>query len=212
MNGLPLGDEERAKMVRTMIEQQASDEEIVTKVGMSLKDIRQFREEHRAATRLTSIGVNPEETNMSGRTLRAFGKAKVMQLDDDTYRNVAELTKDAGLKANEVNALTTSLAEAGSEEMRRERLARERQAREPQITARQHGQESVSRTRQLRTRLEFLLKHPLTAFVERNPESIEEYLELLTRAQDVLREIQALHGGRPVMPAPLGHEVPPATH
>jgi hypothetical protein len=204
MNGLALSYEERRKMVATMIEQNAADEDIMGKVGMCIKDIRELRDEHAAARRLAQLGINPNELDLSDRTLRAFGKAKVMKLDDNSYRNVAQLTNEAGLKANEVKALATSLGEAGSEEMRRERLARERQAREPQITARKQGQTSANLSNKLRHRLGFLLEHPLTAFVERNPERIDDHLELLDKAQDALRDIRALHAGTQpdLQPAP----------
>jgi hypothetical protein len=90
--------------------------------------------------------------------------------------------------------------------MRQERLARERQAREPQITARAHGQETPGLARQLRGRLKFLTEHPLTAFVENNPDLREEHLELLAQAQEALRAIIALHDPQEAMSAALGQQ------
>ena len=179
------------------------DQEISTKVGVSIKDVRELRDQHRAAQRLKGLGVDPDE--LSSRTLRAFGKQKVHSLDDPSYQGVAELTRDAGMKANEVKALAATLAESGSDEMRRERLARERQAREPQITALQQGQTIGMYARRLHQALQFLLKHPIEAFIERNPEKIEDYVEAIEAAQRRLREVVALQtSGTPVMPPPLG--------
>jgi len=208
MNGLPLGDEERRKMVLTMVDQNASDAEISTTVGLSLKDIRELRDQHRASKRLTQVGIDPAD--FADRTLRAFGKNKVHELDDSAYRGVAELTKDSGMKANEVKALAASLAEAGTEEMRRERLARERTAREPQISALRRGQTLGSHARRLAQSLQFLLEHPIQSFVEHNPEKREDYLELLGAAETRLREVVALHNGGTIMPPPLGNEARPS--
>lgn len=205
MNGLPLFDEERSKMVTTMVAMGASDQEISTKVGVSVKDVRELRDQHRASQRLKALGIDP--SGFSARTLRAFGQQKVHKLDDTAYQGVAELTRDAGMKANEVKALAGSLAESGSEEMRRERLARERQAREPQITALRQGHTIGMHARQLHKSLQFLLQHPISAFIERNPEKVEDYLEVLEAAQARLREVAALQAsGEPIMPPPLGDE------
>lgn len=209
MNGLPLFDEERSKMVTTMVAMGASDQEISTKVGVSIKDVRELRDQYRASQRLKELGVDP--SGFSPRTLRAFGKQKVHSLDDASYQGVAELTRDAGMKANEVKALASSLGESGSNEMRRERLARERQAREPQITALQQGQTIGMFARRLHQSLQFLLQHPIEAFIERNPEKIDDYLEAIEAAQNRLREIAALQtSGAPIMPPPLGDEARPS--
>jgi hypothetical protein len=203
MNGLPLFDEERSKMVINMVAMGSSDQEISTKVGVSIKDVRELRDQHKAAQRLKGLGVDPKE--FSPRTLRAFGKQKVHSLDDSSYQGVAQLTRDAGMKANEIKALAASLAESGSDEMKRERLARERQAREPQITALQQGQTIGMFSRRLYSSLQHLLQHPIEAFIERNPEKVEDYIEALEAAQVRLREVVALQSsGKPIMPHPLG--------
>lgn len=203
MNGLPLFDEERARMVVTMVTMGASDQEISTKVGISVKDVRELRDQHRAAQRIKSLGIDPDK--FSATTLRAFGKQKVHSLDDPSYHGVAELTLDAGMKANEVKALAASLGESGSDELRRERLARERQAREPQITALSTGKTIGMYARRLHKELSHLLQHPISAFIERNPEKTEDYLEVLEAAQGRLRELVALQtSDTPIMPPPLG--------
>jgi hypothetical protein len=109
------------------------------------------------------------------------------------------------MKANEVKALATSLTESGSDEMRRDRLARERQAREEQITALKQGHTIGMHARALYKSLQFLLEKPISTFIERNPEKIDEYLEVLEAAQGRLREVVALQtSSEPIMPPPLG--------
>jgi hypothetical protein len=199
MNGLPLGDEERKKMVMTMLDQDAPDEEIVTKVGMALRDVGELREQHRAMARLKQIGIDPVTTDLSERTLRAFGKPKVMRLDDESYRGLADLCQDADLKANEVKQLAGSIDALKSAELRRDSLARERQAREPEISAKKSGQQLKNLVAHLRGKLQFLLDNPVSAFVERNPERVDEYLQLLGNAEQRIGEIRAAH-----ISAPLG--------
>jgi hypothetical protein len=189
MNGLPLGPEEREKMVMTMLDRDAPDEEIVNKVGMSLKEVSELRDQHRAASRLKSVGIDSE--HFDDRALRAFGKAKVMRLNDESYRGLADLAKDAGLKANELKAVAGSIDSLKSAELQRDALARERQSREADITARRAGQEQPNLAYQLRGKLKFLLDHPIAAFVERNPERVVEYVELIGKAIDVLEQIRS---------------------
>ena len=182
MNGLPLDDTERRKMVVTMIEQDSPDEEIVTKVGMSQKDISDIRSAHRGKTRLVQVGIDPDKSKIQDRALRAFGTTKVMKLDDESFRDIASLAVDAGLKANEIKGLAATVGDAGSMDMRREQIERERQAREEQIASRKQGVNGASLARQLRSRLGFLMEHPLAAFIEHNSELVDEHLELIERS------------------------------
>ena len=200
MNGLPLNEEERIKMVGTMMRQGLSDEEIRGKVGIKAETIAKIRRQFLATSRLQQVGLDANTLGFSERTLEAFGRPKALQLDDASFRGVAELSREADLRANEIKALVTSLIEAGSDELRRDRLARERQAREPQITARAHGQAVPNLAGRLRGALKMLPANPTAAFIEHNREVVDEYLELIARAIDILREIQATHP-RPVAPA-----------
>jgi hypothetical protein len=204
MNGLALNDEERKKMVITMLEQDGPDEDIVTKVGMSLHDVGELRDEHRAKSKLKLIGLDPDSAELPERVLRAFGKPKVHRLDDESYRGVAQLAIDAGLGANEVKQLATNLDATKSAETKRDTLARERQAREPAIAAKQQGQVLKNLVVSLKGRLKFLLDNPISAFVERNPDRVDDYLELLANAEHRIAEIRAEHIGAAIMPAPLG--------
>jgi hypothetical protein len=204
MNGMALDDEERRKMVMTMIDQEFPDEEIVNKVGIALRDVIELREQHRAMARLKNLGFNLETTPFPERTLRALGKAKVMNLDDESYRGVVDLGLDADLKANEIKQLATGLGAMKSADLQREALARERQAREPEITARRSGQDLRNLVAHLRGKLKFLLDNPVSSFIERNPDRAEEYLQLLAEAEHRIAEIRAAHSGQPILHGPLG--------
>jgi hypothetical protein len=191
MNGLPLDLEEREKMVATMIAQGAPDEEIVSQVGLPLNKIIALRDRYKAAVRLERLGF--ESDSIPDGLLRTFGSGGTMKLDDDAYKGVIGIVQDAGIdKTNDVKALAASLNEIGTSEGRRERLARERVAREPEIAARASGQVVTALAGQLRGRLKFIVNNPAAAFVERNPEKIEEHVALIESAQQVLTQILAL--------------------
>jgi hypothetical protein len=199
MNGLPLDDDERLNMAENMIRQQASDEEIMTKVGMPASKVALLRDQHRAIERLKHLDIDPAP--LSAGTLRALGKPTAMRLDDESYIGVAQLAVDANLKGGPVKALAASINEAATPATRRERLARERQALEPVITARQHGQSNQSLTASLSKVLIKLLDKPITVFIESNPEKIVEYTQLLGRGIERLTEIHALQQqGQPAAP------------
>jgi hypothetical protein len=189
MNGLPLDDGERRKMAYTMIEEGAPDEDIVGKVGLTLASVRGLREKHKASQRLQQVGIDPK--GPISEILRAFGKSNPQALDDTSFRDVAQLAVDAGLKANEVNSLATSLAQTGSPELRQERLTRERQSRETQISARRTGQANPQLANQLRKKLQILFEHPLTVFLEHDPEKIQEHVEILAKAEEILGNVRA---------------------
>lgn len=200
MNGLPLDDDERRMYAYGMMKEHASDEEIVTRVGLSLSKIRELREQYKGSQRLLELGVDLHE-QPTGSVLRAFGKAKMDGLDEEGVRGIYQLSTDAGMKATEISALATSLQEAGSDEMRRERIARERQAREEQITTNQTGQRTVNLAGKLQSRLAILDEHPLNVFMERNEERVDEYVQDLIRHRDQLTDLIALHQGtQPGMP------------
>lgn len=196
MNGLPLDDVERKKMARTMIEMGSSDDEVVGRVGLNLSVVRELREKHKARLRLRSLGVEVDTGHIS-EVLRAFGKPTSQGLDDTTFSDLAKLATDAGLRSAEIGTLATSLAEQGTEELRRERLTRERQSRTDQITARRTGQVVPKLAASLRRKLAVLFEHPLTAFVEHDPGLIQEHTDTLEKAEEILRNIRAAQANVP---------------
>jgi hypothetical protein len=201
MNGLPLDEEERLKYAGELIRDGASDEEIVGKTGLVMSKVTSLRDQQKAVDRLNHLGIEVKALKLPDTTLRAFGKPTVMGLDDEMFKNVVDLAKDAGLKSQAIGAIATSVKEAATPESRRERVARERKALEPQILARQHGHEHPMYTTRLRTALELLRSNPATAFVEGNLEKAAEYVELIDKAIDKLNEIRTLQLSQPAVAA-----------
>jgi hypothetical protein len=212
MNGLPLDENERIGYASELIKDGISDEEIRGKTGLEMSKITSLRAQQRAKERLTHLGVDAENLKFADPVLRAFGKPNAMQLDDANYVGLVQLTKDAQIKAGEINSLAVSLNETTSTEARGDRLARERQARQPQILAIAHGQQQRNLADRLRKTLEMLIEKPVTAFVEGNSEKTAEYVELLDKALDKLAEVRDLQLSRRATAAtqPASHAQPVA--
>jgi len=190
-NGLALDDEERTLMAYTMIEDGNADEEIITRVGVPINKVKELRERFKATHRLLQVGIKPDDMPPKA-TLRTFGKPVVQKLDDAWFKSLADLSKDAGLKSQEIGALATTLGEISSEDLRRERMARERTARQDQITANREGQRAPRLAGKLRQRLALLFQYPVSSFVENDPEMLDEHLDLIDKTRDVLDELYNL--------------------
>jgi hypothetical protein len=201
MNGLPLVEKELLRYAAELLRDKVSDEEIVSKTGLAISKITALRQQQQAAERLFHLGINVDKLNLPDTTLRALGKPVALQLDDDSYKGVVDLTVEAGLNGSAISGLAQSLKDATSPDLKRERLARERKAVEPQILARQHGQEHKMYTDKLRKTLELLREHPASAFVEGNAEKAQGYIELLDKAIEALGEIRALQLSLPSIAA-----------
>jgi hypothetical protein len=205
MNGLPLDDEERLKYASNLISDGSSDEEIVGKTGLALSKITSLRDQERASERLIHMGVAVKDQQgnklFPETVLRAFGKPAAMRLDDGDFKEVFQLSKEAGLKGTAIASLATSINEAATPESRKERLARERQALQPQILALSHGHEHPMNTTRLRNALIMLCEKPITSFVEGNAEKAPEYVELIDKAIDKLTELRTLQISQPTIAA-----------
>ena len=150
-NGLALDERELLEFAAELMAAGASDEDIVGQTGVKLAKVTALRDRRRAAERLTHLGVNVDGLKLTDTVLRAFGKPNPMRLDDDMFKGLVELAKDAGItKGGAISGIATAINELPTVESKRERLARERTALEPQILARQHGQVHVDRTDWLR--------------------------------------------------------------
>lgn len=195
-NGQPLDVEEMMHFAELLIRDNHNDEDVVGNTGLALSKITMLRAQLRAVDRLIHLGHDPDSLKKSKKisdtALRALGKPNAMRLDDEAYNGLLKLTLDAGLKANQINLLASSLSGLASAESRSERLANERQAWQPTIAARQRGQDHTNLAEKLRKLCEMLVENPITAFVEGDPEKIAEYVEMLDQAIAKLGEIQTL--------------------
>jgi hypothetical protein len=190
MNGMPLDETEMRNYANILLKQNAGDEEIMGKTGLSLSKVTMLRHQHLADNRLRNVGISKEMIKtLPDTSLRALGKPNALKLDDDLFTGLFHLTKEAGLKGGAVNSLAASLNEQTSPDSKRERLARERRALDSQILANQGGQSAQMQCDWLRNTLLKLLDKPISAFKETNTEKVSEYNELLIKGIERLQEI-----------------------
>jgi hypothetical protein len=181
-NGQPLDTDERVKWVRNLIDDGASDADISSQVGFTVARCREIRYEHQAHRRLKALGYNPNELDLTSTQARAFGKPNALGLSDEIFKGLVELTLHSDMMAKDINGLATTLANTGSDDLRRERLARER-------TSRAARSRTVNLAGTLRSRLAVLAEHPATVFVEHDPELVSDHLDVLQRSITSLQEV-----------------------
>lgn len=211
-NGLALDEAELVNYATELILDGVSDEEIVGQTGVKLSKVTSLRDRNRAADRLTTLGLNVEGLKMPETVLRAFGKPNAMRLDDDFYKAIVGLTKDAGItKAGAVSAMATAIHEAPTPETKQERLARERKALEPQILARENDQLHLPLTDWWRKAMDKILAHQVTSFIETNPEKAAEYVEKIDKVLDKIAEIRELQLSQPAIGAAQAAAQPTAS-
>ena len=201
MNGLPLDEEERLHYASLLIRDGVDDEEIVGKTGVVIQKVTALRETQRGADRMKRLGVDPDTLSLSPAAKRSFGKRAVMGLDDTIFKRLIGLAGDAALKGQQITQLASSIQLSNSPEAKQEFFDREAKALEPQILARRTGQKHPMQTWKLRNAFELLRQHPLTSFVEGNPEKMAEYLDLMDEAIVKLQELRALQASQPAVEA-----------
>jgi hypothetical protein len=198
-NGLALDEKELLDFAAELMITGASDEDIVGQTGVKLAKVTALRDRQRANGRLVNLGIDTKDFKLTDTVLRAFGKPNVMRLDDEQFKGLVELSKEAGLsKGGSISALATSIHEAPTPEAKRERLARERAALEPQILAIRNQQPFADLTDWLRKTIEKVLAYPVTSFIEHNTEKTAEYVERIDKALDKFAEIRDEQLSRPV--------------
>jgi hypothetical protein len=153
---------------------------------------------------MKQVGLNPDELEITKPALRAFGKAKSLTMDDDAFRAAVKLADDASMTAAEIKGLVNKVCTSQSPELRQETLNKERDAREEVIAAGRNGQTHKNLTGSLKTRLKYLMDHPVAVFVEKAPDEVDEYLELLTAAEHRIAEIRAAHAKMPASTSSYG--------
>jgi hypothetical protein len=196
VNGKALDKEERERYMCDMIEEDATDQDICWAVGFSSETVAKKRKELVAKARLDIVGVDTHLLKPS--QLRKLGEGAIIALDDDSYRDLAQLAADADMSVSEVATIGTSLRQMESSETRQDRLTRERDARQQQIADHRRGAHvHPPMARQLRDSLGQLLQRaPDEAFVEKNPEYEEAHIEFLDRAiarLQVFKRLQEAH-------------------
>lgn len=193
-NGLPLTAAERRKSVEAMIQEDWRSEQIARALGIAQGQITQIKREIDARARLERVNA-AVNGGLSKTCQRALGTGEVLALNDDPYREVAQLAHEAGLNHNEIREIAKAARETGSDEKALEYLAEKRaemQGRIVQHSLTGNGRPPVSAI--LRIHLAYVLKFVdrEASLVERNPDVIERHLALLDATIKVLTRVKEL--------------------
>jgi hypothetical protein len=207
INGKPLDKIERMKMAELMIKTGMNDQDIAGEVGVTPGEVGKRRKYISAKQRLHEVDFD-DDADLKPKHLAKLGETMITALDDDSYRDLAHLAKDADMSVADIDTLATKLRKMESADLRHEALANERESRAEHIANRRHGiQVNPPYARQLRETIGRLLaKAEDDAFVEKNAEYEEAHLEFLDATIVRLQAIRQLQDER------LGDIRPRPTH
>jgi hypothetical protein len=193
--GVALTVAERRKAVPGLLFLNWKVEQIRRALGLTTAVVSQVKKEVDAKAKLDKLGmeVNAEKEMI---LLRGLGAGTVIGLNDKPYHELALLSRDASLRIKEVADLAHKMREAGSDEAALEVVARKRREFHDRII--EHGLTGNGRPSNpsiMRQRLGYVIKFEGTEelLIERNPENVRNYLDVLSRSARVLEKVVALH-------------------
>ena len=189
-NGKALDKAERRQMVRDALAMGMTSRQVSGTTGFEDRIIRAIRLELDAEAKLERVGLKEPDQPATVReaSLRALGKA--VDLNDEPFKQVAQLVDEAGFNASEVSALAASVRDTGSDELGLETITRERDANAQRIADRKHGGNGhPPASRQLRQRLGYINGREAAVFVETNRERMQEHLDAIEQAIATLTEV-----------------------
>jgi hypothetical protein len=171
-------------------------EQIGRAIGAKGSTVTQVKREIAAAAKFQRVGLEPN--GMKPAALRALGAEKVVGLNDVPFRELAQLTTDAGLNVVEINSLAREARELGSDTAAVDRLRQVRTELGDRITEfKLTGKFPPPDPRQLRQHLGFVTKYEgrVQELIETDPAVNAVHLEAIDKAMAVLTELRQLQAG-----------------
>ena len=164
-------------------------EQISRTLGVPPKAVTRARQHMTAELKAERTGVNLD--GLTDPQRRALGACGTM--NDEPWKALAELARDAGLGVREMSGLAAAAREAGSDAAALTILESERDARADQITERRNtGHARPPMPLQLRMRLGFIAAHEAAEFVEHNPDTAGDHAERVREAITTLQRVLTL--------------------
>jgi hypothetical protein len=188
------GKQLEAKEIREvsvrLIELGWKTEQIARAIGLKASSVTQVKREIEAADRMRRVGLRPNGES-KGPSLRALGGKEVQTLTDVPFRELAQLSIDAGLNASEITSGARQALETGSEAGQLEVIETLRGEMQNRIKDKAFTGKGVPPvSRQLRQHLGFVVKFVgrEQELVETAPTAIETHVERLESGIAVLTE------------------------
>lgn len=189
LNGTALTSKEIRVAVRKFIALDWNTEQIARAIGAAVGVVTQVRKEIAAENRLSRLNVDPNESKLSGATLRAIGSKDIVSMNDEPFKGLASLAGDAGLNAKEISEIGKELRDAGSDAAALDIISRERAEMEARIRERKlTGRGTPPASRMLRQRLGWVNRFMGTEheLVEKAEAAEINHLESMEKAYRVL--------------------------
>jgi len=167
-----------------------SNHKLAEHLGISSTAISSAVAEVNAETKMDKVGVSHADMNASQR--QCLGREKAIALNDDPYRQLVVLVKDAGLPMGEVTKLVKVLSVMGSDTEALAAIAVKREEKKHEITQRKltgntNPQPSILILRHLGAIAKYAGVEGTV--VETSPALSASFVERVTTARDILSAI-----------------------
>lgn len=189
--GIGLSSKEQYAAVRHFIRLDYTIEKTCAALGVERGMITKVRQEMEAEAKMGRSGFDHKAVKAAA-TLRALGSPVATALNDQPYRQMAELAVDAGLNAKEVRELAKGAKETGSDAAAVAKIAETRQEMSDRIAAvKRTGSIKPTAAATLRRALGLIAKWEgcEVEVVEREAESVRKHLDAIAGAIAVLQAV-----------------------
>lgn len=189
MGGVRLTSKETRDVAERLIRQGWKAEQIGRAIGLKPSGVTAVKQELDACAKLDKVGLVVNGT--PGASLRALGASTVVGLNDLPFKELAELSIEAGFNASEIKTAAKTVKDSGSDQAGIEALRSLRKENGDRIAEHKltgHGKPPMSR--QLRQRLGFVTKFAgqEQELIETDPAVNAIHVEALKAAIAVLTE------------------------
>jgi hypothetical protein len=190
-NGRSHDDAENRDAVKIAAEAGWTTEHIAQTLKVSVKTAAEISREVMAETKLKALDV-PLNGGLTRKQLATLGSDKVIDINNEPYKALTSLSRDAGLGVTEIRSLAKDIKAAGSDDAAIQLISDKRSEMSDRL-AEFHltGTSKPKPPSLLRQHLGFVLKYEGTpgALVEFGPDYKESHLDVVRRSVTVLQAV-----------------------
>jgi hypothetical protein len=188
--GVRLTRAESRDVVIRLIRLELTTDNIARAIGMRAADVSAVKREQDAIDKLAKVGLSAQ--GVPATVLRALGSSKVADIHDVPFKELAELSMDAGFNAKEVNDAAKAIKATSSDEESLEVLKGLRTENGDRIVQKRlHGTGKPPMSQIARMRLTWLDRYAgrEQELLETDPAVAPKHIEALESAIRVLSEV-----------------------
>jgi len=132
--GQRLTTAEALRQAQTIYEMGVAPKKIAEQMAVPKSTIQSAVARSKTEKRVSKLGASLKDTSPS--QLTALGRDNVLSMNDEPWRQLVELTVDAGLSSSEISKLAKSMRETSSDDEKIKAVTDMREVRRPQIAQR----------------------------------------------------------------------------